>query len=313
MKKVLLPDTMPLAPTLPAGWTAAVVDARAEIPVEHHDAEVLVVWGASRRHLHSAAAELGELRLVQSLSAGVDGILAAGFRDDVAITAGIGLHDRTVAEHTLALILAMLRRLPEAAVARGRHEWSPVLGGLQPLHPEGRVTTLLDANVLIWGFGSIGRTLAPLLAALGARVKGVARTAGERDGFPVVTAEALPEELPETDVLVGILPGAEETAGAIGAEVFAALPDRAVVVNVGRGVTLDQEALTDALRSGSVAAAALDVATPEPLPSDDPLWEAPRLIVTPHAAGGRPLGADERIARNVTALDAGTELLHRAR
>ncbi|HEU0256554.1 MAG TPA: NAD(P)-dependent oxidoreductase, partial [Microbacteriaceae bacterium] len=168
-------------------------------------------------------------------------------------------------------------------------------------------------NVLVWGFGSIGRTLAPLLAALGAKVKGVARTGGPRDGFPVVTARALPKELPKTDVLVGILPGAADTTGAIGADVFAALPERALVVNVGRGVTLDQKALADALRSRSIAGAALDVATPEPLPADDPLWEAPRLIVTPHAAGGRPLGANERIAHNLAALDGGAPFLHRAR
>jgi phosphoglycerate dehydrogenase-like enzyme len=304
---------MPLSPVRPAGWSTAVVDARAEIPAEHEDAEALVVWGSSRSHLRSAAANLSRLRLVQSLSAGVDGIIAAGFRDDVAIASGVGLHDRTVTEHTLALLLTMVRRLPEAEAARRRHEWSRSLGGPQALHPADRVTTLLGANVVIWGFGSIAKTLAPILRALGANVTGVAHTEGDRAGFPVVTAADLPALLPTTDVLIGILPGTVETERAIGADVFEALPSRALVINVGRGVTLDQVALMDALTSGSIAGAALDVTTPEPLPAEDPLWDAPRLIITPHGAGGRPVGADDRISHNIAALENGTRLTHRAR
>ncbi len=311
MKKVLLPDTMPLNPTLPDGWQAAVVGAREPIPPEQADAQALVVWGASRAHLASAAVSMPNLRLVQSLSAGVDGILAAGFGPQVAVAAGIGLHSVTVAEHTVALLLALVRRIPDCLAAQARHEWSRELGGLQPLRPEGRITTLLDARITIWGFGSIGQTLAPILAGLGARVTGVARSAGERAGFPVVADDALPAMLPETDVLIDILPATESTAGAIGAAVLAALPRHALVVNVGRGATLDQEALADALTSGAIGGAALDVTTPEPLPADSFLWDLPNLIITPHAGGGRPVGADERITQNLTALETGGDLLHR--
>src|SRR5699024_7188712 len=109
--KILLPDTVPLDPVLPEGWEAVTVDARAEIPAEHHDAAVLVVWGPSRRHLASAAESLEALQLVQSLSAGVDGILAAGFAEHVVIATGAGLHSRTVSEHSLALLLSLVRRL----------------------------------------------------------------------------------------------------------------------------------------------------------------------------------------------------------
>ena len=308
--KILLPDTMPLSPTLPEGWEAAVVDARAEIPAEHYDAAVLVVWGASRRHLASAAEHLTELRLVQSLSAGVDGILAAGFREDVPIAAGAGLHSATVTEHALALLLTLVRRLPECREAQARHEWSSELGGLQPLHPEGRITTLLGARVLIWGFGQIGQTLAQLLRALGAEVRGAARSAGERAGFEVIADGDVLAALPETDVLINILPATEATAGIVGEEVLAALPDHALLVNVGRGATVDQEALRAALEAGTLGGAALDVTEPEPLPAEDPLWDAPRLLITPHAAGGRPVGADERIARNLRALVDGDELAH---
>lgn len=307
--KVLLPDTMPLHPKLPHGWKSAVIDAREPIPAEHHDARALVVWGASRRHLASAARDLPELQLVQSLAAGVEGILAAGFADRVRIATGSGLHSATVAEHALALILALVRRLPDALAEQTQHSWSADLGGLQPLHPEGRLTTLLDAHVLIWGFGDIGRALARHLTGLGAHVRGVARSAGERDGFEVVETAQVPGLLPETDVLVDVLPATERTRGAVDARVLAALPSHALVVNVGRGATLDQRALREALVAGQIGGAALDVTDPEPLPADDPLWDAPRLILTPHAAGGRPVGADERIAANLRALEGDGDLL----
>ena len=310
--KILLPDTMPLDPTLPEGWEAVVVDARAEIPSAHHDAAALVVWGSSSRHLASAARDLPELRLVQSLAAGVEGILAAGFHEDVVVATGAGLHSRTVSEHALALLLALVRRLPEAREAQSRHEWSTELGGLQPLHPEGRLTTLLDARVLIWGFGSIGQTLAPMLQGLGAHVRGAARTAGTRAGVEVIAEQDVMGALPGTDVLINILPATEATAGIIGTEVLAALPDHAILVNVGRGATVDQHALRAALEAGTLGAAGLDVTDPEPLPAEDPLWDAPHLLITPHGAGGRPVGADERIATNLRALADGTGIQHAA-
>ncbi|MGP9537916.1 phosphoglycerate dehydrogenase [Brachybacterium sp. AOP43-C2-M15] len=311
--KILLPDTVPLDPALPEGWEAVVVDARAEIPAEHHDAAALVVWGSSRRHLASAAEHLGGLRLVQSLAAGVEGILAAGFGKDVVIAAGAGLHSATVSEHALALLLSLVRRLPESREAQQRHEWSQELGGLQPLHPEGRITTLLDARVLIWGFGQIGQTLAPTLQALGAEVRGAARSAGTRAGVEVIAEDTVLQTLPEVDSLGNNLPATEATRGVVGREVLAALPDHALLVNVGRGATVDQDALREALEAGTLGGAALDVTEPEPLPAEDPLWDAPRLLITPHAAGGRPVGADERITRNLQALEGGGEILHVAR
>jgi phosphoglycerate dehydrogenase-like enzyme len=245
---------------------------------------------------------------VQTLAAGPDSVLAAGFPESVAITAGAGLHDRPVAEHTVALVLALLRRLPVAIHAQREHRWADELGGLQPLHPAGQVTTLLDARVLIWGFGHIAQTLAPMLRLLGAEVRGVARQAGERSGFEVVAESDLTAELRRTDVLIMILPATRATSGALDAGRLAALPAHACVINVGRGATVDEPALVAALEKGRIAAAALDVTETEPLPADSPLWEAPNLLLTPHAAGGRPVGADELISANLTALLAGRDL-----
>lgn len=305
--KLLLPDTIPLSPDLPAGVTAVTYAAREEIPVEHRDAEALVVWANRMSRLRASVPAMANLRWVQALSAGTDS-LAGLFGEEVAITSGVGLHDATVAEHTVALILALVRRLPEAAREQAAHRWSFDLGGAQPLHPTDRVTTLLDARVLIWGFGSIAQHLAPMLAAFGARVRGVARSAGRRNGFDVVAADRLVDELAHTDVLVMLLPATPDTAGALGAAELAALPARALVINVGRGATVDEAALVDALEEGRLAGAALDVAAVEPLPADSPLWDAPRLIITPHAAGGRPVGADRLIAENVRAFLAGTPM-----
>lgn len=312
-KKILLPDTTPLDPVLPDGWEAVTVDARAAVPAEHHDARGLVVWGASRRHLASAAADLPDLRFIQSLAAGVEGILAAGFRDDVVIGTGAGLHSVTVPEHTLAMLLALLRRIPESLAAQRERRWADEIGGIQPLRPDGQLTSLYGARVLVWGFGDIGQHLAPLLTALGADVQGVARSAGERAGFPVIAADDVRSVLPETDILISILPGGPETEQAIGAEVLAALPAHALVVNVGRGTVLDQAALRDALEAGTISGAALDVTDPEPLPTDDPLWSAPNLLITPHAAGGRPVGADARIEQNLARFEAGETLINPAR
>ena len=306
--KVLLPDSLPLDPALPEGVEAVRYDATAPVPDEHLDAEALVVWGSSTGDLRAVAGRMPRLRWIQTLAAGPDAVLAAGFPDGVLVTSGQGLHDRPVTEHALALVLALLRRLPAALAAQAGHRWADELGGLQPLHPEGAVTTLLDARVLVWGFGSIGQTLAPLLQALGAQVRGVGRSAGERAGFPVVAEDRLEAELRQTDVLVMILPATPATTHALDAGRLSALPRHALVVNVGRGATVDEPALVAALREGDVAGAALDVTEVEPLPADSPLWDAPNLLLTPHAAGGRPVGADELVAANLAALLAGREL-----
>ncbi len=306
--KVLLPDSLPLAPTVPADVTVVTYDAGAPVPDEHLDADVLVVWGSAGDDVAAVAGRMPNLRWVQTLAAGPDSVLAAGFPDDVVVTSGVGLHSSTVTEHALALILALVRRLPASARAQAERRWADELGGVQPLHPAGPVTTLLDARVLIWGFGQIGQTLAGLLRGLGAQVRGVARSAGERSGFPVVAESDLADELGRSDVLVMILPADAATERALDATRLAALPDHAYVVNVGRGATVDEEALLDALTTGGIAGAALDVTAVEPLPEGSPLWDAPALLLTPHAAGGRPVGADELIGANLAALLAGEPL-----
>ena len=307
--KVLLPGNVDLSDLmLPGDVEGFPYDVGEPIPEEHADAEVLVVWGNPESQLRDAAARMKRLRWVQTLAAGPDAALAAGFADDVVVTSGRGLHDGPVAEHTLALVLAAARRLPELVRAQDAHHWADELGGMQHTEPGQAFRTLDRARVLVWGFGSIAARLAPLLTALGAQVTGVATTAGDRHGYPVISAFDLPDHLPRTDVLISLLPATDQTRHAVDAGVLDLLPSHAWVVNVGRGSTLDEEALLAAIRSGRLAGAALDVFETEPLPADSPLWAEPRILISPHAAGGRPIGAGELITANLAAFLTGGKL-----
>lgn len=204
--------------------------------------------------------------------------------------------------------LCGLRRVHLAVRAQLERRWATELGGLQPEYDPHAVTTLRGARVLIWGYGNIARELTGHLQALGATVTGAARSARTENGVSVVGAEGLEDELKRTDVLVMILPGSDSTHHALNAARLALLPARSWVVNVGRGTAIDQQALLEAVRGGKLAGAALDVTDPEPLPSDSPLWDEPGIIITPHAAGGRPLDAAPLIEANVRAYLAGEPL-----
>ncbi len=308
--KLLYPTSLELNPDAfaPPEVSSYPYDVDAPLPDKHLDAEVLVTWGNSAAMLEDAAARLSRLSWIQSLAAGPDDVLAAGFSSGVRVTSGRGLHDATVAEHTLGLLLVAARRFHELRDFQNRRAWPGHLGGMQPDRPKDDFRTLLGARVLIWGFGSIAQRLAPLLAALGATVRGVAQNAGERGGFEVVTPDSLPELLPQTDALVTILPSSAETKHALSAPLLAHLPKHAWLVNVGRGSTVDEGALVEALQTGQLGGAALDVFETEPLPESSPLWALPNVVISPHAAGGRPQGAEALIAENLRCFLAGEPL-----
>lgn len=291
------------------GVTLQPYDVNQPIPPEHADAELLTTWANSASNLKGAAETLKNVRWIQSLAAGPNDVLNAGFdTSKTLVTTGSGLHDRTVAEHTLALLLCSARRLFEMRDCQLQGKWAGHLGGPQPDRPAGKFTTLRDARVLVWGFGNIAKSLCPSLVGLGAVVQGVARQEGIRDGIQIHTVEKLPDLLPKTDVLIMILPGSESTRHALNAKRLAMLPKHAWVVNVGRGTTVDEDALYESLSSGSIGGAALDVFETEPLPESSRLWGAPNLVLSPHAAGGRPQGAEELIAGNLRRFLAGQPL-----
>jgi phosphoglycerate dehydrogenase-like enzyme len=302
---VLVPTTVELPAEIPDGARYVAYDPYRPLPDDQLDAEVLVVWGNPDPMLADAARRLRRLRLVQLMSAGSDNAMRAGFAPEVVVAGGQGLHDRPVAEHALTLVLAAARRLHRAFRAQQEHRWDLEIGGLQPEPSPGLFSTLRGARVTIWGYGSIGRTLEPHLSALGATVTGAGRSARREGDVLVIDQADILDQLGRTDVLIMILPSTPQTRGVLDATTLGALPRHAWVVNVGRGDAVDEDALVTALRSEEIAGAALDVTVVEPLPADSPLWDAPNLILTPHAAGGRPLGGMDLLAENLAAFRTG--------
>ncbi|MFD7921979.1 2-hydroxyacid dehydrogenase [Streptomyces sp. NPDC059740] len=211
------------------------------------------------------------LRAVQSLSAGVEKLLPV-VPQGVSLHNGRGLHDASTAEHALGLVLAAQRDLPRWVADQAAGRWEPHF-----------TRSLADCRVAVVGYGSIGQALERRLVACEAEVVRVARRARPEQDVHAVTE--LPALLPTVDVVVLVLPESPSTAGLLDAGLLAALPDDALVVNVGRGRTLDTEALLAEVRAGRLRAA-LDVTDPEPLPADHPLRTAPGVLVTPHVAGG---------------------------
>jgi len=242
------------------------------------------------------------------LAAGPDAILKAGFRPEAVLCNGVGLHNHPVTEHTLALVLAAARSLPEMFTAQQQGVWDRSLGDIEPIRAEPKFTTLRNARVLIWGYGTIARTLAPVLQQLGATVTGVATTGRDENGVRVIASEDIDTELAHTDVVIMLLPNLPETHDVMHLERMRLLPKHAWIINVGRGNSLNETDLDQALREGVIAGAAIDVAKQEPLPADSPLWNTPRLIITPHAAGGRPVDPEKLIEKNLAKFLAGETL-----
>jgi len=222
--------------------------------------------------------ELPGLRVIQSLSAGVDWLLPK-VPPGIVVCRAVGVHDASVSEWVVAVILATRRRLLELWDLQRRAEWNRDIAeatdGWQ--HP---IDDLEGATVLVVGHGSIGRAVVARLAPFGAHVIGVAR----HPRNDARSADELPRLLPEADVVVNLLPLVPETEKFVDAAFLARMKQGSLFVNAGRGKTVDTEALLAALKSGRICAA-LDVTDPEPLPSDHPLWHAPNLLITPHIAG----------------------------
>ena len=309
--KLLYPTSLALDVKSLEGFSVDLIsyDTKQHIPDDHLDAEGLITWTNSADNLKHAAQNMRNLKWIQSLAAGPNDVLNAGFdASKITVCTGSGLHDHTVAEHTLGLLLASARKFHEMRDYQTQGKWPGHLGGPQPDRPAGAFTTLRDAKVTIWGFGNIGKTLAPWLTALGAQVRGIARHSGVRDGFEVYGEDKMAELLKDTDALVMILPGSDSTKHALNAERLKQLPKHAWVVNVGRGTTIDEAALDKALTQGEIGGAALDVFETEPLPESSPLYKQKNVILSPHAAGGRPQGAEMLIADNPRRFRAGQQL-----
>jgi D-2-hydroxyacid dehydrogenase (NADP+) len=223
----------------------------------------------------SACLHAPNLQWLHTFSAGVDSPVFAEFvRRGVRLTTSSGSSARPIAQTVMLMILALSRDLPAWARAQQRHEWAQHTG-----------EEVEGANLAVIGMGPIGTETARLGAALGMHVVGCRRTVNGDEPCETKTLDALPELLAWADYLVLALPLTDDTTGLIDAGRLALMRPTARLINVGRGQLVDEPALVDALASGRLAGAGLDVFAVEPLPADSPLWDMPNVIVTPHNSG----------------------------
>lgn len=218
------------------------------------------------------------LRWLQLNSAGVDAYVADGvLPEGVMLTNCKGAFDLALAEHTLAALLMLMKNLH---LYRDNHN-------MALWRDEGKADTIVGAKVLIIGFGSIGKEFGRKVAALGGKVYGITRTMQETPDYAkgVYTVDNLHKHLPDADVVMACLPSTPDTNNLLGEKEFSMMKDGAYFINVGRGSTLNEEALYKALVNGKLAGASIDVTAVEPLPISSKLWGLKNLLITPHISG----------------------------
>jgi len=223
-----------------------------------------------------------ETRLVQGQSIGYEGI-AGQLPPDTVFANAATVHEASTAELAVALALAAQRQLPRYVRAQDEGRWEPSFE-----------QSLADRRVLLLGYGGVGKAVAARLKPFEVELTAVASRAREEDGIAVHAIDDLAQLLPLTEIVVLSLPGGDATRHIIGDAELAALPDGALVVNVGRGPLIDTEALVDHVRRGRIRAA-LDVTDPEPLPEGHPLWRLDGVLISPHS-GGATTAMQPRIA-----------------
>jgi phosphoglycerate dehydrogenase-like enzyme len=258
----------------------------------HSDAEALelmpladVVFMSEMRPAQFALAE--RLQWLHSPAAGVGGMLFPEMlASPVVMTNSRGISADTIAEHVIAMTLAMFRRLPQAVHAQAGRLWAQDAMLLPP-----PIRMLQGSRALIVGLGGIGTATARRLSALGVTVRGVRRRA-DREPPPgieqVFAADRLLDALPHADIVVLAAPQTRQTRGMFGDDALAAMQGDALLVNVSRGKLVDEKALAEALREGRIGGAALDVFEHEPLAPESALWTLPNVLITPHMSGFRP-------------------------
>lgn len=195
----------------------------------------------------------------------------------VALTNATGAYGTAISEHLLTLTLMLFRRMGEYYERQQKQQWGLI----------GQVRPVFGAVATVVGLGNIGSAYAKKMNALGAVVRGVRRQAGEKPDYldRLYSSQELDQALDGADIVALCLPGTPNTTGILSADRIDRLKKGCIILNIGRGSAIDQDALIRALNDGSLGGAGLDVMTPEPLPKGHPLWSAQNLILTPHVSG----------------------------
>jgi phosphoglycerate dehydrogenase-like enzyme/glyoxylase-like metal-dependent hydrolase (beta-lactamase superfamily II) len=274
----LWPDRLSLLAVVAPGVEIVPFDSTAEAMTQVADADAII--GAATPELLAAGSRL---RWVQVGSAGVEDYLEIPRLGSgkVLLTNGQKLTSPEIAEHVMALVRALARGLSHAFAAQAEGAWER-----SEITDAAPLIRLRGKTMLVVGLGGIGTEVARLASAAEMRVTGI--RSSSRSGPSFVDRVGLTAELPdfaaEADVVVNCLPLTPETTGLFDAGLFAIMKPTALFINVGRGGTVDTDALVAAVEEGLIAGAGLDVTEPEPLPPEHPLWRAPNVIITPHYA-----------------------------
>ena len=260
----------------------------------------------------TAFASLPRLRWVQSAAVGVGGLLGPELAaSPVILTSARGVRARAMAEHVIGVTIALARQLPLVIRRQLAHDWP-----LNEIETSGAIRTLHGRRLAIVGLGAIGLEVAPIASALGLRVSAIRKRTDQPR--PDSVEEVLPPErlfdlLTRSDVVVLAAPLTPDTNRLIGAEALNHIKPGALLVNVGRGKLIDDDAVIAALGDGRLGGAALDVFTKEPLDPASPYWDLPNVIITPHISGAMedywtPLVA--LFAENLRRFESGRPLLN---
>jgi len=219
------------------------------------------------------------LKLLQLNTAGTDGYTAPGILPDGAVlTNATGSYGVGIAEHMVGSLLLLMKKLDLYRLNQEQALWKD----------EGSVKSIYGSKTLVVGLGDIGSEFAIRMKAMGSSVTGIRRQKTEKPDYvdALFQMERLYECLSEADIVAASLPNTKETVKIFDEKAFGSMKKGSYFINVGRGNAVDQDALFDALSSGHLAGAAIDVTDPEPLPSDSKLWNAPNIFITPHVSGG---------------------------
>ena len=241
------------------------------------DADIMIGWGLTPEQLQAAT----RLKWIYSITAAVDQYMFPQFvASDALITNAGPVHGRVAAEHAIALVLALARRVPSAVRYQERRKWA-----MEAIWSE-RPREIAGAQLLVVGLGSIGAKVAEMAAALGMRVTGVRLHPARAAGAPYETIgyQQLDEAVPRAEFVVLTLPLTPHTRQIIDARRLSLFRPDAFLINVSRGQLVDEQALVKALRERRLSGAALDVFQEEPLPRRSPLWKLPHVLITPHTA-----------------------------
>ncbi|WP_420366425.1 2-hydroxyacid dehydrogenase [Curtobacterium sp. L3-7] len=280
---------------VPDGIELDVWDLEAPYPRADEVAITFLPFYFRGRHRWQYVHDLPNLELLQLPSAGYEHAVPH-VPGHALLANGRGIHDDETAELAVGLALTSLREIGQFQFDRANGVW------------DARQTrSLADRRVTVVGYGAIGSAIATRFEAFKTDVTVVARTAREQDGRQVHAFGELPEIARTTDLLVLIAPLTDETERLVDADLLAALPDGALVVNVARGKVVDTDALVAELASGRLSAG-LDVTDPEPLPEGHALWTTPNTVLTPHVGGNTDLSVPrsiELMRRQVAALAEG--------